>query len=96
MVELVYLQGQDVKAAPSMAPPVIATAGFGAVNFHALRIALVDDEPANQRVAARFLKGLGVDPDNILILSDGMCGYSLGRLVFFPLSFWCFVLWRRG
>jgi CheY-like chemotaxis protein len=68
------VQGQDAKTGyDGLAPPTVITAGLGGVNFNALRIALVDDEPANQRVAARFLKGLGVDPDNILILSDGAC-----------------------
>ena len=46
----------------------------GIVDFAELRIALVDDEPANQRVAVRFLKLLGVPAANIIIFSDGMNG----------------------
>ena len=40
--------------------------------FGKLRIAFVDDDPANQRVGLRFLKSLGVDPSRIATLDDGM------------------------
>lgn len=36
-----------------------------------IRVALVDDEPANQRIACRFLKGIGVKRENTAILCDG-------------------------
>ena len=41
------------------------------IDFAALRVVLVDDEPANQRVGLRFLKLLGVKPDHITVISDG-------------------------
>ena len=43
----------------------------GLVDFSELRVVLVDDEPANQRIAIRFLKLLGVSASNVIILSDG-------------------------
>lgn len=36
-----------------------------------LKIAFVDDDPANQRVGVRFLKALGVQPANIVVMGDG-------------------------
>jgi hypothetical protein len=44
--------------------------------FQSLRVAVVDDEPANQRIACRFLKALGVPPANITVMRDGMCEFG--------------------
>lgn len=41
------------------------------VRYDQLVVIVVDDEPANQRVAARFLKGLGVTSSNIVVFGDG-------------------------
>ena len=47
--------------------------GNSMVHYPTLRVALVDDEPANQRIAVRFLKLLGVHQDNISTFPDGQC-----------------------
>lgn len=49
------------------------------VNFTELRVAVVDDEPPNQRVAMRFLRLLSVPAGNITILHDGASAIDVLR-----------------
>jgi CheY-like chemotaxis protein len=69
---------------PVPRPPVldVAVAVGGRKPLSLLRVAIVDDEPANQRIASRFLKGLGVSPSNIITLSDGegSCSFLLSSV----------------
>jgi translation initiation factor 2B subunit (eIF-2B alpha/beta/delta family) len=49
-------------------PPIATSNDPDLRNF---RVVVVDDEPANQRIAVRFLKSLGVAQRNITVLADG-------------------------
>ena len=42
-----------------------------------LQVAFVDDEPANCRLGLRLLTKLGVLPQNVTVLTDGMCRRKL-------------------
>jgi hypothetical protein len=58
----------------SRRPSDVPTAGRNDADWEklqSLRVAVVDDEPANQRIACRFLKGLGVPTENITVMRDG-------------------------
>ena len=56
---------ERASASTALAPPLPA------LSFREVRIVVVDDEPANQRIAARFLKLLGVPVASVHVLSDG-------------------------
>lgn len=64
----------------------------GAIGYSSLRVAFVDDEPPNQRVGVRFLKGLGIQAAHIYRMNDG---------ALFPLSppallCVCVCVWEGG